>query len=187
MRITGYVLLLCFLCGALIVPTVPAQDKPSKPEVINMLPIFHCGDELRPGVSYKQLAGCYEHERTMAMEIAKLYRDRFAKQDSFTIEGKVYSDLRSLAEKYNELNSDYNDLANKCNANLKSWAAEESECNAQAAQQVADYNALVGQYNSLLRTGKAPVVNTPFDYRVYTPPPSRGITCTTVFNTTTCY
>ncbi len=103
-------------------------------------------------------------------------------QDSFVIDGKVYSNVGSLGAKYNELISDLTDLANKYNANLKAWVAEENECNAHAAQQVAQYNALAGQYNSLLR-----VANTPAYYPTYAPTQPQRLTCNTVFNTTNCY
>ena len=90
--------------------------------------------------------------------------------------------MKSLGNKYNELISDLNDLGNKYNANLTSWVAEERECNAQEARQVANYNNLVTQYNSLLR-----VANTSAYYPVYAPTQPQRIYCSTTFGQTSCY
>ena len=153
---------------------------------------FKCGDELRPGIPYKQLADCYEAERGIAKNLADWYltavadaqkaKNDLASQGSFTIDGKVYTDMKSLAEKYNQLNDDFNGVVNKYNANLKSWVVEEQECNAQEARLVADYNNLVTGYNSLLRVANAPV-----SYPVYTPTQPQRIYCHTAFNNTSCY
>lgn len=189
MRTVGCTLL---ICGVLAGSILAAQSKQSKPEVINQLSRFQCGDELRPGIPYKQLADCYEAERgagkylddrasTAAAEARKA-KDKLALQGSFTIDGTVYTDMKSLAGKYNQLNDDFNDLINKYNANLKTWAAEEQECNAQEARQVLGYNDLVTKYNSLLR-----IANTPAYYPVYTPTQPQRIYCNTVYNATSCY
>ncbi len=153
---------------------------------------FKCGDELRPGIPYKQLADCYESERALAKNLATWYltaageaqkaKNDLASQDSVTIDGRVYTDMDSLGNKYNELIADYNNLAKNGNANLDSWAAGAKECNAQEARQVAAYNNLVTKYNSLLH-----LANTPAYYPVYTPTQPQRIYCTTIYNTTSCY
>jgi hypothetical protein len=153
---------------------------------------FKCGDELRPGIPYKQLADCYEAERRTAKTFADGYlaaavdaqkaKNNLASQGSFTIDGTVYTDMKSLAGKYNQLYDDFNDVVNKYNANLKSWVVEEQECNAQEARLVADYNNLVTGYNSLLR-----VANAPASYPVYTPTQPQRIYCHTAFSNTSCY
>jgi hypothetical protein len=146
---------------------------------------FKCGDELRPGIPYKQLADCYEAERRTVKNFAEGYlaaavdaqkaKNNLAAQGSFTIDGTVYTDVKSLAGKYNQLYDDFK-------ASLNVWAAEEQECNAQEARLVANYNNLVTGYNSLLR-----VANAPAYYPVYTPTQPQRIYCHTAFNNTSCY
>jgi hypothetical protein len=153
---------------------------------------FKCGDELRPGIPYKQLADCYESERRTAKNLADWYlaaavdaqkaKNDLASQGFFMLEGNVYTDVKSLGGKYNHLTDDFNDLQNKYKASLNVWVVEEQECNAQEARLVADYNNLVTGYNSLLR-----MANTPARYPVYTPTQPQRIYCHTAFNNTSCY
>jgi hypothetical protein len=179
------------MCAVLTVPPILAQNKATKPEVMNKLPVFTCGEALTARICYKQLADCYEETRARAHGIYEVYlaakadaqaaQNELAAQGSFSLDGEIL-DLRSLAAKYNGLLSDCNDLAHKYNANLHDWVAEENECNAQDARRFTQYNALVEKYNSLIRG-----VNPPSYYQVYRPTEPQQPVCNTTFNTTTCY
>src|ERR1019366_2747167 len=105
----------CFALLVLFAVSAVAQDR----EVINMLdrppkpksaattgdklPSFKCGDELTPGISYQQLAECYESERAVAKNLPEWYltpaadakkaKDELESQGSFTIDGQPYPDI----------------------------------------------------------------------------------------------
>ena len=172
------------LAAIMFVLAVSAMAQSTGPTVIDQLPkqtqappdstekAFKCGDRVRPGLSYKQLAICYEQQ---------LKTDASAK-DSFISMAQA---LQQEWDRYDKSQAD----------SRQALADAEKACDANDAKRVADYNALVADYNNLLMAAKVMALSAPSGsparlWNTLAPPvdtPPRRLYCNTVYGATLCY